>query len=94
MTEQLQCGNCGAFIGHKLMYYHNMTNILKQHIITKKKAENSTISQDDLTFVATLKNDKKIITTIENYVLDRMNIKRQCCRMTLMTSVDTSSIIH
>jgi len=94
MTEQIQCNNCSALLGHKLVYYHNMVNILQDHITSKHKDSNRVLTQDDLTFMATMRNGKKTITTIENYVLDRLNVDRQCCRMALMTSVDTSSIIH
>lgn len=92
MTEQMICGNCGALYGHKLSYFKNMVEIMKQNMINKSDINHTT--QDELNLEVTVKNGRKRVITIEDYVLDQLNIHRQCCRMSVMTSVDTSKYIH
>jgi DNA-directed RNA polymerase subunit N len=75
MIIPVKCFTCGTVLGDKYQYYC-------KEVRTKKKEAN--MSLDDVIYL-TKENMEK---TPEGKVLDLIGLKKQCCRVAMLTHVD------
>lgn len=76
MIIPVKCFTCGGVIGDLYRYY------LKE--VRKLKFTNNDLSVDNVIYMTRVNKDK----TPEGIVLDRLNLKKICCRRHMLTHVD------
>jgi len=78
MIIPVKCFTCGNVIGSKYLYY------LEQVSKMKKEAE---MDPTNINYLSETRQDM----SIEGEVLDKLSLKKQCCRRHMLTHVDIFS---
>lgn len=78
MIIPVKCFTCGNVIGSKYLYY------LEEVANRKKELEMET---SNINYLSESRQD----LSVEGEVLDKLNLKKQCCRRHMLTHVDIFS---
>ncbi len=85
MIIPIRCFTCGEIMGDKWKPFIMLCN--KHKNIDNDENEN----QLD---IKTINLDEKLVKSIEGKVLDKLNIKKVCCRRMILTNVPLISYIN
>jgi DNA-directed RNA polymerase I, II, and III subunit RPABC5 len=75
MIIPVKCFTCGNVLGNKYLFY------IKE---VEEQKKDRKIDSEDIQYLS----ESHIEKTIEGEVLDRLNLKKQCCRRHMLTHVD------
>jgi DNA-directed RNA polymerase I, II, and III subunit RPABC5 len=75
MIIPVKCFTCGNVLANKYLYYLKLVN-------EQKEAQGD--QNDQIQYLT----EDFIEKSVEGQVLDKMNIKKQCCRRHMLTHVD------
>ena len=85
MIIPIRCFTCGEIMGDKWKPFIKLCN--------KHKNIDNDVNENQLD-IKTINLDEKLVKSIEGKVLDKLNIKKVCCRRMILTNVPLISYIN